>query len=131
MGPEVFTAPAHRSVRELIVGCGGVATAGPAREWVDRLLAAAPNDNARMFLTKLAVESIEAPGAAAEPDVKFADYVLTRIEELAVSRQIVVVKSRLQRMNPVTEQSDYNHMFGDLVALEQRRKLLLERSGGV
>jgi hypothetical protein len=32
-------------------------------------------------------------------------------------------------MNPVTEQSDYNRMFGDLVALEQRRKLLLERTG--
>ena len=28
-----------------------------SREWVDRLLAAAPNDNARMFLTRLAVES--------------------------------------------------------------------------
>ncbi|HEX5188946.1 MAG TPA: DNA primase [Streptosporangiaceae bacterium] len=130
MGPEVFTAPAHRAVRELIGDCGGVATAGPAREWIERLLAAAPNDNARMFLTRLAVESVEAPGADGVPDAKFADDVLTRIEELAVSRQIVAVKSRLQRMNPVTAQSEYNKMFGDLVALEQRRKLLLEREGG-
>ena len=130
MGAEVFTAPAHRAVRELIAGCGGVATAGPVREWIDRLLAAAPNDNARMFLTRLAVESVEAPGADAEPDARFADDVLTRIEELAVSRQIVAVKSRLQRMNPVTAQTEYNRMFGDLVALEQRRKLLLERAGG-
>jgi DNA primase len=127
MGSDVFTAPTHRSVRELIGACGGVATAGPVREWVERLLDAAPNDNARMFLTRLAVESVEAPGADGEPDAKFADDVLTRIEELAVSRQIVAVKSRLQRMNPVTEQTDYNRMFGDLVALEQRRKLLLER----
>ena len=130
MGAEVFTAPAHRAVRELIAGCGGVATAGPVREWIDRLLAAAPNDNARMFLTRLAVESVEAPGADAEPDARFADDVLTKIEELAVSRQIVAVKSRLQRMNPVTGQTEYNRMFGDLVALEQRRKLLLERAGG-
>ena len=130
MGAEVFTAPAHRAARELIAGCGGVATAGPVREWIDRLLAAAPNDNARMFLTRLAVESVEAPGADAEPDARFADDVLTRIEELAVSRQIVAVKSRLQRMNPVTGQTEYNRMFGDLVALEQRRKLLLERAGG-
>ena len=131
MGPDVFTAPAHRAVRELIAGCGGVATAGPAREWVDRLLAAAPNDNARMFLTRLAVESVEAPGADAEPDARYADDVLTKIEELAVSRQIVAVKSRLQRMNPVSGQTEYNRMFGDLVALEQRRKLLLERAAGV
>jgi DNA primase len=46
-----------------------------------------------------------------------------------VSRQIVAVKARLQRMNPV-ERADYNRMFGDLVALEQRRKVLLERGGG-
>jgi DNA primase len=130
MGAEVFTAPAHRAARELIAACGGVATAGPVREWIERLLAAAPNDNARMFLTRLAVESVEAPGADAEPDARFADDVLTRIEELAVSRQIVAVKSRLQRMNPVTGQTEYNRMFGDLVALEQRRKLLLERAGG-
>ncbi len=130
MGPEVFTAPAHRAVRALIADSGGVAAAGPAREWIDRLLAAAPNDNARMFLTRLAVESVEAPGADGEPDARFADDVLTRIEELAVSRQIVAVKSRLQRMNPVTSQGEYNRMFGDLVALEQRRKLLLERAAG-
>jgi DNA primase len=130
MGPDVFTAPAHRAVRELMAACGGVSKAGPVREWVDRLLAAAPNDNARMFLTRLAVEPVEAPGADGEPDAKFADGVLVRIEELAVSRQIVAVKSRLQRMNPVTEQADYNRLFGDLVALEQRRKLLSERSEG-
>jgi DNA primase len=116
-------------VRALIAGRGGVATAGPVREWIDRLLGAAPNDTARMFLTRLAVESVEAPGADAEPDARFADDVLTKIEELAVSRQIVAVKARLQRMNPV-EQADYNRMFGDLVALEQRRKMLLERGGG-
>ena len=130
MGADVFTAPAHRAVRELIGACGGVAGAGPVREWVGRLLAAAPNDNARMFMTRLAVERVEAPGADGEPDARFADGVLVRIEELAVSRQIVAVKSRLQRMNPVTEQAEYNRLFGDLVALEQRRKLLAERSGG-
>lgn len=127
---DVFTAPAHQAVRELIAECGGVGTAGPAGEWIDRLLDAAPHDNARMFLTRLAVEPAEAPGAAAEPDDRYADYVLSRLEELAVSRRITQVKSRLQRMNPVTEQPEYAQTFGDLVALEQRRKLLLERSGG-
>ena len=129
LGADAFTASAHRAVRELIAGCGGVATAGPVREWAERLLGAAPNDTARGFLTRLAVESVEAPGADGEPDLRYAEDVLVRLEELAVSRQIAVVKSRLQRMNPVTEQSDYNRMFGDLVALEQRRKLLLERTG--
>ena len=92
--------------------------------------AAAPNDNARGFITRLAVESIEAPGLTAEPDARYAEAVLARVEELAVSRDIARVKSRLQRLSPVTEQTEYNRMFGDLVALEQRRKVLSIRAGG-
>jgi DNA primase len=56
--------------------------------------------------------------------------VLARVEELAVSRDIATVKSRLQRLNPVAAQGEYNRMFGDLVALEQRRKVLSERASG-
>jgi DNA primase len=130
LGVEVFTASSHRAVRELIAECGGVAAAGTPREWVEVLLDAAPHDSARMFLTRLAVEPVEAPGEAAEPDARNADELLSGLEAMAVSRRIAVVKSRLQRMNPITEQSDYNHLFGDLVALEQRRKLLLEGTDG-
>jgi DNA primase len=125
-----FSHPAHERVKELIAGCGGVATAGPARQWAERVLNAAPNDIARAFLTRLAVEPLEAPGSDGEPDARFAAEVLARIEELAVSRDIATVKSRLQRMNPVTEQVEYNRLFGDLVCLEQRRKQLLERVSG-
>ncbi len=127
LGADAFTVPAHRAVRELIAGCGGVAAAGASRDWVDALLAAAPTGAARSFLTRLAVEPVEAPGADGEPDVRFAEDVLARVEELATSRQIAALKARLQRMNPVSEQAEYNRLFGDLVSLEQRRKLLLER----
>ena len=124
---DVFTAPSHRAVRDLVAGCGGVASAVSPREWVEILLDSAPHDNARKFLTRLAVEPVEAPGESGEPDTRYASELLSRLEAMAVSRRIAVVKTRLQRMNPVTEESDYNHLFGDLVALEQRRKLLLER----
>ena len=55
---------------------------------------------------------------------------LHRAEELAVSRRIAEVKSRLQRLNPVDARPDYNRTFGDLVALEQRRKALVEKAAG-
>ncbi|HXP19190.1 MAG TPA: DNA primase [Streptosporangiaceae bacterium] len=129
LGAEAYSAPAHRSVRELIAGCGGVATAGPVREWADRLLRAAPNELARTFLTKLAVEPVER--ADGEPDIAYAVKLIEDLEKLAVSRKIAVVKSRLQRMNPVTEPAEYNRMFGDLVALEQRRRVLLDRTDGI
>jgi DNA primase len=126
IGAEAFSAPAHRSVRTLIGECGGVSGAGPVNEWADRLLKAAPNDLARSFLTRLAVEPVER--ADGEPDAEYGEIILAKVEELAVSRQIRAVKVRLQRMNPVTD-SDYNRTFGDLVGLEQRRKQLLERGG--
>lgn len=129
MSSSVFTVPAHAAVRELIAANGGVASARSAREWSERLRAAAPNDNARGFVTRLAVESIEVPGATGEPDARFAEGVLARVEELAVSRDIASIKSRLQRMSPVTE-PDYNRMFGDLVALEARKKVLSDRAAG-
>jgi DNA primase len=125
-----FSVPVHGSVRELIAGCGGVAGAGTDREWAARLIDAAPNDRAREFVTRLAVEPVETPRADGEADVRYAEEVLARVAELAVSRQISTLKSRLQRQNPTDGQSDYNRTFGDLVALEQRRKALLERASG-
>ena len=131
LGAAAFTAPAHAAVFELIAACGGAGrAAGGGREWAERLRAAAPDDRARTFVTQLAVEPPRAPRADGEPDARYADAVLARIGELSVSREIAVVKSRLQRLNPVTETIGYNRLFGDLVALEQRRKVLSEQAGG-
>jgi DNA primase len=131
LGIAAFTAPVHAAVFELIAGCGGAAMAGAGgREWAERLRAAAPDDRARGFVTHLAVEPPRAPRADGEPDARYADAVLARIGELSVSREIATVKSRLQRLNPVTETAEYNRLFGDLVALEQRRKVLSEQAAG-
>jgi DNA primase len=127
---DVFTVPAHAAVRGLIAAAGGVASARSGREWSEVLRTAAPNDNARSFVTRLAVEPLEVPGVTGEPDARFTEAVLARVEELAVSREIAGIKSRLQRLSPVAEQGDYNRTFGDLVALEQRRKVLSDRAAG-
>jgi DNA primase len=130
LGPAAFTAEPHTAVRELIDGCGGARGAASVQEWVARLRDAAPDDRVRGFVTRLAVESLRVPRADGEPDTRYADAVLARVEELAVSRRIAAVKSRLQRLNPVDAQSEYNRTFGDLVALEQRRKALVEKAAG-
>jgi len=130
LAPAVFTVPVHAAVWQLIAASGGVATARSPREWSDQLRAAAPDDSIRSFVTRLAVEPLEVPGRTGEPDARYAESVLARVEELAVSRDIAAAKSRLQRLNPVTGQGDYNRLFGDLVALEQRRKVLSDRVSG-
>ena len=43
---------------------------------------------------------------------------------------IADVKARLQRTNPVDQATEYNRMFGELVALEQHRRTLRELSMG-
>jgi DNA primase len=130
LGAESFTAPVHASVFGLIAGCGGAGSAAGGREWAEQLLAAAPDDRARGFVTRLAVEPLRVPRSDGEADARYAEAVLARIEELSVSREIAVIKSRLQRLSPVDETAGYNRMFGDLVSLEQRRKGLSERAAG-
>ncbi len=128
--PAAFTVPQHAAVRDLIVACGGTGGAGSAQQWVARLRETAPEDAIRAFVTQLAVEPLRVPRADGEPDARYADAVLARVEELAVSRSIAAVKSRLQRLSPVDGQAVYNRTFGDLVALEQRRRALVERAAG-
>ena len=133
-GPEfdalsaaAFTVPVHGAVAGLVAGCGGVVSAGRARDWVAALIEAAPDDRARAFVTELAVERLQ---VASEPDEKYADMVLATVGELAARREIAAIKAKLQRTNPEDDQPAYNKMFGDLVALEQRRKWLLGRATG-
>jgi DNA primase len=130
LGAEAFTAPAHAAAFGLIARCGGAGGAAGGREWAERLRAAAPDDRARGFMTRLAVEPLRVPRSDGEADARYADAVLARVEELSVSREIATVKSRLQRLSPVDETAAYNRMFGDLVSLEQRRKVLSERAAG-
>jgi DNA primase len=130
LGPAAFTAWPHVAVRELIDHCGGARGAAGVQEWVARLRDAAPDDQIRGFVTRLAVEALRVPRADGEPDTRYADAILARVEELAISRRIAEVKSRLQRLNPVDAQPEYNRTFGDLVALEQRRKALVEKAAG-
>jgi DNA primase len=127
LGAAAFSVPAHAAVFGLIAGCGGVGTAGRARDWASALLEAAPDDRARSFVTELAAEPLQVAG---EPDEKYADVILARVGELSVGREIAAIKAKLQRMNPEEDQAGYGRIFGDLVALEQRRKWLLDRATG-
>ena len=128
LGADAFTVPVHRAVFTLIAACGGTAAGGGSgKQWAARLREEAPNERAQAFVTGLAVEQ---PFITWEPDAKYADTTLARIGELAVSREIAVVKSRLQRMNPLEEQAKYNRMYGDLIALETRRRALIDRAAG-
>ncbi|MEV6030125.1 hypothetical protein AB0L65_03195 [Nonomuraea sp. NPDC052116] len=73
------------------------------------------------------MEPIQADAHAEE---RYAGAMLAAIEAIAVDRAIAQAKSRMQRLNPVEEQQEYNKLFGELVALEQQRRVLRDRAAG-
>ncbi|MFI6791505.1 DNA primase [Nonomuraea sp. NPDC050383] len=128
LDPQAFTVADHVTLCQVIAAAGGTAAAGHGgREWVDRLLEHAPDEVARVLVTRFAVEAIQADSHVEE---RYGAAMLAAIEAIAVDRAIAQVKSRIQRLNPVEEQQEYNRLFGELVALEQQRRVLRERAAG-
>ncbi|MFI6326260.1 DNA primase [Nonomuraea sp. NPDC050556] len=125
---QAFSSPEHVALFGLIMAAGGAASAGSGgREWVDRLLEQAPDDAMRGMVTRFAVEAIQAESHVEE---RYGAAMLAAIEAISVDRAIAQVKTRMQRLNPVEEQAEYNKLFGELVALEQQRRVLRDRAAG-
>jgi len=120
---EDFTHPAYRAVWAVVTAAGGVASADA--QWAARLQGATQDDRLQGLLTALAVEPVH---TSKEPGPGYAAQHVHRLRELTALRRIAEVKSRLQRTNPVDEATEYNRMFGELVALEQHRRDLREKA---
>ena len=134
LGPEfdaldavVFTAPAYAAVRTAVAKAGGAAIAVGGPDWVTKLQEVAETDSVRDLVTELAVEALQIKD---ESDPRYAGSLVARLEEMALTRQIQELKSRLQRLNPVEAATEYNRLFGELIVLEQRKKGLRERGIG-
>ncbi|GAA3237180.1 DNA primase [Actinocorallia longicatena] len=121
---EAYTVPEHRAVHEVILSIGGCASATAPLEWASRLRDAAPGEEVRTVLTRLSVESPKSQGNSDDP---YAQALLVRFMELQLTREIATAQAKLGRLNPVSEADEYNRLFGDLVALEQRRRHLRDR----
>src|SRR6478735_7334701 len=122
-----FSAPAYALVADAVAAAGGVGAGIVGEAWVTAVLEAAPDDGLRGVITELAVEPLL---AESEQDVRYSESIVTKLEELLVTRKIVELKSRLQRTNPVEQADDHNRMFGELLALEAYRRALRERAIG-
>ncbi len=120
-----FTHPAYRAVWRLVVAAGGPRAA--TATWVTTLTEAASEPALRQLVGALALEALP---ARTEPTVDYATAYLCRLRELTAQRRIADLKSRLQRTNPVEQATDYNRMFGELVALEQHRRALRDLAVG-
>ncbi len=126
----LFRATAYASVRQAIAEAAsapGAAAATSSGWWVTRLRDVAADDNIRTLVTELAVEPLRHDG---EADERYADAVYARLLEIATTRRITELKSKLQRLSPVEATARYNKLFGELIALEAHRRELRERAIG-
>jgi DNA primase len=128
---EAFTYPVHVLIRVAIAAAGGCAAVTEGRDrgglWVNDIRAHTTDEVARGLLSALAVEPLLADGP---PTLRYASARIARVEEVATTRRVLQLKSRLQRLNPVEEPETYNRLFGQLVALEGERIALRERAIG-
>jgi DNA primase len=127
LGEECFTAPAYAAVRAAVAKAGGAARATGGPEWVASVQESAETDSVRELITELAVEPMQ---SIEDDDPRYAEALLVRLEEMALTRRIQELKSRLQRLNPVEQAEDYNRMFGELIVLERQKKGLRDRGAG-
>jgi DNA primase len=122
-----FTAPAYVAVRDAITAAGGTATAVAGAAWVEKVAAGAEIDSVRGLVTELAVEPLQTND---EDDPRYSASLLARLQEMALTRQITDLKSRVQRVNPVDSPEEYNRLFGELILLERNKIGLREQALG-
>ena len=107
---NAFTHPAYKKLREFI-------DTQPDLMSID--IESANSEELKSFITELTVEPIRTDGEVSD---RYVSSIIARLRELALSRSIAEIKSTLQRINPVENESEYNKIFGDLLTLETARR---------
>jgi DNA primase len=79
------------------------------------------------FVAELSSEPIRTSKEGTE---RYVESVFARLREVALGRTIAEIKSRLQRINPVEEETSYNEIFQELMALEKERRTLRDLAVG-
>lgn len=125
--PELFTHAVYAAIKTAMTAAGGAASGTAVAQWIAMVEEHCDGDVVKATVRELAVEGLRSPG---EPDSTYVGVVLARLQELALTRGIVEHKSRLQRVNPVEHADKYERLFGELIAMEQRKRGLREQAIG-
>jgi DNA primase len=115
---NAFSHPAYVKLREFIDAQGDLEAVA---------IDAAESEELKSFITELTVEPIRADGEISD---RYVTSITARLNEVALSRSIAEVKSTLQRLNPVENESEYNAIFTQLVEMESKRRALRELALG-
>ncbi len=81
----------------------------------------------KALIAELSVEPIRTDGEISE---RYVESIVARLREVAMSRKIAEAKSTLQRLNPLTNETQYTALFTELVGLEGARRSLHDKAVG-
>ncbi|MBM3742819.1 MAG: DNA primase [Actinobacteria bacterium] len=90
-------------------------------------ISAVDSDDLRSFVMELSVEPVRTTGEISD---RYISSITARLNEVALSRSIAEIKSKLQRLNPVENEKEYGEVFAELVNMESRRRALRELAFG-
>jgi DNA primase len=119
--------PLHVVIRDAVAAAGGAAGAAGGAGWIEAVRDACTDLAAKALVGELAVEPLRVDG---EADPNYVAVQMSRLQLFAVNARVAEVKSRLQRVNPVTNQDEHFQLFGELVSLEGHARALRERTAG-
>ncbi|MDO8308236.1 MAG: DNA primase [Actinomycetota bacterium] len=120
-----YTHPSARQVHRAIEAAGLPSAEVSGLAWIDKVLEAAEDDEARRLIRELAVEPVP---VELGQDARYAAGVFSRLLEHDASRRIDDLRGRLQRTDPVQNPADYERLFADLLDLEEYKRSLKQDS---
>jgi DNA primase len=125
---DAFTHPAYAAVRTLMAEAGGASSGLAGADWIGAITDCTDDLTLRALVSELASEPL--PVKTTNDIPRFITGVLANAQAGLVGRQIAELKSRLHRVSSTDDPDTYMALFGDLVALEQYRKSLLDQAMG-
>ena len=127
IGPEAYQHPLHVAVRTAVAEAGGAAGAVAGAGWIEKVRDACVDLAGKALVGELAVEALRLDS---EPDPRYVAVTLSKVQLPFVQHQIRELKSKLQRINPVTHVDEHLRLFGELVSLEQYARALKDAADG-
>ncbi|MFE9205237.1 DNA primase [Micromonospora sp. NPDC007230] len=119
--------PVHVAVRAAIAAAGGAAAATGGAVWIEQVRDACDDLAGQALVGELAVEPLRIDG---EPDPRYVTVTLAQLQWGSVTGRIKDLKSKIQRINPVSNKDEYFALFGELLSLEQHARALREQAAG-
>ncbi|WP_373688174.1 DNA primase [Actinoplanes aureus] len=127
LGPENYGDSVLQAVREAVTQAGGASSATGGAVWIEKVRDACADLGGQVLVSELAVEPLYVDGSV---DPRYVQVTLARLQGGALATRVRDLKSKVQRLNPVTHKDQYLALAGELFSLEQQARALREQAAG-